>query len=105
MSPLSTERQLLLALAEALQQSQRWANVAPPPEALASSQPFCCDTLPFEGWLQFLFLPRCHALLDGGQPLPYFQLLPMAEMSWPRDDQPAVLFAAIRALDLWVAPQ
>ena len=103
MSPLSTERQLLLALAEALQQSQRWANVAPPPEALASSQPFCCDTLPFEGWLQFLFLPRCHALLDGGQPLPYFQLLPMAEMSWGSDDQTAPLFAAIAALDRWVA--
>lgn len=105
MSPLSTERQLLLALAEALQQSRRWASVAPPLAALASTQPFCCDTLSFEGWLQFLFLPRCHALLDSGQPLPYFQLLPMAEVSWPRDDQTALLFTAISALDRWVAPQ
>lgn len=103
MSPLATERQLLLQLATALQQCQRWQSLPPPASALASTQPFCCDTLAFEGWLQFLFLPRCHALLDGGQPLPYFQLLPMAEMSWGSDDGAAPLFAAIAALDAWVA--
>lgn len=47
-----------------------WEQVAPSPEALASEQPFCVDTLSFEAWLQWLFLPRMKALLEAAAPLP-----------------------------------
>ncbi|MGL4315283.1 MAG: YqcC family protein [Pseudomonas sp.] len=47
-----------------------WASVAPSAEALASEQPFCVDTLSFEAWLQWLFLPRMKALLEAAAPLP-----------------------------------
>ncbi|HSC83542.1 MAG TPA: YqcC family protein [Pseudomonas sp.] len=47
-----------------------WAHVAPAPEALASQEPFCVDTLSFEAWLQWLFLPRMKVLLESAGPLP-----------------------------------
>ncbi|MCC5852155.1 MAG: YqcC family protein [Alkalimonas sp.] len=60
-----------------------WSSLPPSPEALASTAPFCCDTLPFEQWLQFVLLPRMQALLDGGHPLPTkVSILPMAEVAF-----------------------
>jgi Uncharacterized protein conserved in bacteria len=44
--------------------------------------PFCLDTLaPFE-WLQWVLIPRMHALLEGGHPLPQaFAVSPYYEMA------------------------
>lgn len=62
---------LLLNQIEAeLRQLQLWSPVPPDSAALASTLPFCCDTLPFEQWLQFVFLPRMRALVEGRLPLP-----------------------------------
>jgi uncharacterized protein YqcC (DUF446 family) len=62
---------LLLKQIEAeLRQLQLWSSVPPDSAALASTLPFCCDTLPFEQWLQFVFLPRMRALVEGRLPLP-----------------------------------
>ncbi|MBC9249568.1 pseudouridine synthase [Pseudomonas alcaligenes] len=57
-----------------------WSPQAPAAEALASREPFCVDTLPFEAWLQWLLLPRMKSLLESGGSLPTASgLLPMAE--------------------------
>lgn len=65
------------ALAEALLELERelrllglWAAQPPSPAALASQQPFCVDTLAFEGWLQWIFIPRMAQIIDsaGGVP-------------------------------------
>ena len=57
-----------------------WESAAPAPEALASRQPFAVDTLQFNQWLQFVFIPRMHALLDAEQTLPGpCGIAPMAE--------------------------
>jgi uncharacterized protein YqcC (DUF446 family) len=48
----------------------RWEKTSPPVTALASSQPFCIDTLKFEQWLQWIFLPRMKDILEQQQPLP-----------------------------------
>ena len=32
-----------------------WSDARPEPEALASTMPFCYDTLELEQWLQFIF--------------------------------------------------
>ena len=47
-----------------------WQDEAPSAEALASSEPFCVDTLTFEQWLQWIFLPRMKVLLESGAALP-----------------------------------
>lgn len=47
-----------------------WSEQAPHAEALMSSEPFCVDTLDFEQWLQWVFLPRMIALVQSGQSLP-----------------------------------
>lgn len=47
-----------------------WDSVPPSPEALASELPFCVDTLSFEQWLQWIFLPRMTFMLEAGMALP-----------------------------------
>jgi uncharacterized protein YqcC (DUF446 family) len=70
-SYMSTEVAALLIDIEAqLRQLGLWDKVPPPPEALASDQPFSIDTLTLPQWLQFIFLPTLYRLLDEGQPLP-----------------------------------
>jgi uncharacterized protein YqcC (DUF446 family) len=49
-------------------------------QALSSQQPFCVDTLAFEQWLQWIFLPRMKQLLEAGAALPSASgIQPMAE--------------------------
>lgn len=58
-----------------------WQEQAPSTEALASQEPFCVDTLTFEQWLQWIFLPRMKQLLEAGAALPSVSgIQPMAEM-------------------------
>lgn len=62
--------ELLLDLEAALRNAALWESQPPDPQALASTEPFCIDTLDFCQWLQFVFLPRMHEILDAGLPLP-----------------------------------
>ncbi|ARS47839.1 MULTISPECIES: YqcC family protein [Pseudomonadaceae] len=58
-----------------------WQEQAPSAEALASQEPFCVDTLTFEQWLQWIFLPRMKLLLETGAQLPSVSgIQAMAEM-------------------------
>lgn len=73
-----------------------WQSQAPSAEALASQEPFCVDTLTFEQWLQWIFLPRMKQLLESGAPLPAVSgIQAMAEMVYR--EQPGV---ARRLLEL-----
>lgn len=57
-----------------------WRETPPAPEALSSPSPFCCDTLPFDQWLQWMFIPRMRHVLEEELPLPRESgILPMAE--------------------------
>jgi len=47
-----------------------WQSNKPSAAALASTQPFCIDTLSFPQWLQFIFLPRMQAIIETGAALP-----------------------------------
>lgn len=60
----------LIDVEAVLRQLQLWSAQAPSPEALASTQPFCVDTLTFPEWLQFVFVSRLRSMLETGQPLP-----------------------------------
>jgi uncharacterized protein YqcC (DUF446 family) len=71
---------LLIDVEAHLRQMGLWASEPPSAEALASSQPFCIDTLDFNQWLQFVFLPTMYTILEEGAELPTeCGIAPMAE--------------------------
>lgn len=75
---------LLKDLETVLKAGGYWSSTAPAPEALQSTQPFARDTLAFEAWLQFIFIPRFQQLIASGQSLPAsMALLPMAQIALP----------------------
>jgi uncharacterized protein YqcC (DUF446 family) len=97
---------LLAELAAELEQLGLWSTQPPSAEALASRQPFCVDTLRFEQWLQFVFMPRVEGLLRAGQCLPgKCDITPMAEQSYAQSDLPlARLLALLTSLDTVLSP-
>lgn len=71
---------LLNDLTQALKSHQLWQVSEPAPEKLASTLPFCYDTLAFEQWLQFIFIPKILHMVNQGLPLPRaISLTPMAQ--------------------------
>ena len=63
-----------------LRQLGLWDKVAPPSTALASTEPFCVDTLTLPQWLQFIFLPTLYQMLEDDAALPErCAIAPMAE--------------------------
>ncbi|NBF06105.1 pseudouridine synthase [Pseudomonas sp. Fl5BN2] len=71
----------LLLIERELRLQGLWGDVAPSAESLASTQPFAVDTLEFEQWLQWIFLPRMKMILEQDLPLPNASgIQEMAEM-------------------------
>lgn len=63
-----------------LRKLDAWSSMPPTEEQLASTQPFCIDTLTFVEWVQFVFVARMRELLDNELPLPQkCGIAPMAE--------------------------
>ncbi len=61
---------VLLEVEATLRISGKWDEDSPDSNALASKQPFCVDTLEFEQWLQWIFLPRMKTTLEETKPHP-----------------------------------
>ena len=61
---------ILLEVEATLRINGKWDESRPDSDALASRQPFCMDTLEFEQWLQWIFLPRMKTTLEETEPLP-----------------------------------
>jgi uncharacterized protein YqcC (DUF446 family) len=78
----SRVRQQLQLIEALLREHNQWQSVAPDASVFNSTQPFCMDTLePYE-WLQWVLIPRMHALLDGEHPLPEsFAIAPYYEIA------------------------
>ncbi|MCI0505974.1 MAG: YqcC family protein [Gammaproteobacteria bacterium] len=55
---------LLAAMQQEMERIGIWEENAPPVENLASSQPFCYDTLHVGQWLQWIFIPRMQTIVD-----------------------------------------
>lgn len=48
-----------------------------------SSAPFCCDTMEFHEWLQFVFLPKMQYMIDNNLELPSsLAIAPMGEVEY-----------------------
>lgn len=91
----------LLLIERELRMLGWWQAEAPSAEALASQQPFCVDTLAFEAWLQWVFLPRMRSILESSAPLPAASgILPMAEESFRgREGESRALLVALGEFD------
>lgn len=93
--------QLLSQLEQCLKQTNNWQNTGPSTEQLASSQPFCIDTLTLPQWLQFIFIPKMRELIELGAPLPQkVEIGPYAEEAVKQlafDAKP--LLAVIKTID------
>lgn len=73
---------VLHELEHELRRIERWESTMPSPERLASEVPFCHDTLEFTQWVQWVFIPRFRAVLEGGHALPTAcAIAPAAELA------------------------
>ncbi len=89
---------LLIDIEAELRRLRLWEAEPPTPEALASTEPFCVDTLSFPQWLQFVFLPRMHALVAAEQlPPGRCEITPLAEQYF--GSSKLDVLALLRALD------
>ncbi|MDO4642603.1 MAG: YqcC family protein [Cardiobacteriaceae bacterium] len=81
-----------------------WGERAPDAEALASTEPFCVDTLRFTEWLQWVYMPKMQAYIKQHQALPERSgLFAIAEESWRGSDENTEgLLLVVRTLDALV---
>ena len=91
----------LIDLEAALRQLGLWSDEPPSREALSSEQPFAMDSLKFEEWLQFVFLPTIYDVLESGKALPErCAIAPMAQETVGRKALPnESLISTLRELD------
>ncbi|MRX27587.1 YqcC family protein [Kangiella sp. HZ709] len=84
----------------ALKESELWSIQAPSQEAMESTMPFAVDAMPFEQWLQFIFLPRMRQSLANGQlPPGPAQIFPIAEEVYKNNSSAKALLDALRKFD------
>lgn len=105
MSELNDMRFLLLELEGEMRAVGWWQSMAPPDEALASSEPFCVDALTFSEWLQWVYTPKMHAFMNQFGKLPQSSgLQPIAEEAWKGSaEDTRRLHRIVAALDALVA--
>ncbi|MBL4913441.1 YqcC family protein [Shewanella schlegeliana] len=91
---------MLVALEAELANQGLLSQQLPSAEALASTAPFACDLMPFEQWLQFIFLPKLHYLLDEQMSLPNkIAVAPMAQHVWAEGAKHQHLIRILTDLD------
>ncbi|NBA98209.1 YqcC family protein [Pseudomonas sp. R5(2019)] len=90
----------LLLIERELRLQGWWRDVQPSAEALASVEPFAVDTLEFDQWLQWIFLPRMKSILEQDLPLPNASgILEMAEMVYRDTPQSQGLKLLLKQFD------
>lgn len=96
----------LLLIERELQVQGWWSEHAPTPAAMASTVPFAVDSMPFEHWLQWIFLPRMKQIIEQGRPLPNASgILVMAETVFAgRPEHSRELRRLLAAFDRLIAP-
>ena len=91
---------LIIKLEQSLREARLWSNFAPSPDALQSKLPFALDTMAFEQWLQFVFIPKMSEIINTKSTLPdSLQLLPMAEHSLSVADHQSKVIEVIKQID------
>lgn len=96
----------LLLIERELRQQGWWEDAPPSATALASVEPFCVDTLDFNQWLQWVFLPRMKLILEQDMPLPNASgILVMAQIAYAnRAEQSRQLRQLLARFDELISP-
>ena len=76
--------EVLLAMEAELRRLALWETTPPPDDDLGSTQPFCCDTLNFTQWLQWVLLPRMQGIVAQGGPYPMRSGIYMYAEEWAK---------------------
>lgn len=85
---------------KALKDADLWSVQTPSQEAMESTMPFAVDTMPFENWLQFIFLPKMRDAVGMRQlPPGPAQILPIAEEAFKELSGVKPLLDALRKFD------
>lgn len=94
----------LIDIEAVLRQLRLWQSDAPDSAALASTAPFCFDTLTLPQWLQFVFIPRMYELLESDANLPEScAIAPMAEEYFSGSELPVrPLLVHLASLDSYI---
>lgn len=96
---------LLNAIEEEMKSLSLWESQPPAAHVFESQLPFFADRMDFHQWLQWVFIARFRALIDGGHPMPsQCQIAPMAEealknIKGRQKRDPRGLLTLIRAFD------
>ncbi len=101
---MSIEKQILhkLQLIEATMKTVGiWQHYPPKPEAFESTEPFSIDTMSAEAWLQWVLIPRMHALIEQKASLPTaFTIAPYFEEVYKEETERYLpLLEHLRTLD------
>lgn len=76
----TTIAEVLIDIEAQLRQLGMWEKIPPSSKALASTEPFCVDTMTLPQWLQFVFVPTIYRMLEEEEALPErCGIAPMAE--------------------------
>ena len=62
---------LMLQLECELRTHGLWEEALPSTAQMMSSEPFSCDVMPLQQWLQWVFLPRMKAIVESAADLPH----------------------------------
>jgi uncharacterized protein YqcC (DUF446 family) len=89
----------LQALEQLLKQLELWQENEIDPALLTSLEPFCCDTLAFEQWLQFIFIPKMHHLIVKQQLPKTVGIAAMAEYLWDGQARYRPLITLLHEID------
>jgi len=91
---------LIIKLEQSLHDAMLWSSSTPSDDALQSKLPFAFDTMPFEQWLQFVFIPKMSEIVSNHSTLPVsLQLLPMAEQSLDANNNQSRVIQVIKEID------
>lgn len=102
MTTVSSFEYHLRELINALEQERLWPDVLPSEAAFASVQPFAIDTMAFNQWLAFIFIPKCRQLLTENKIPPPMAIAPAAEMYLT--NCPLPVLSHLRMLDALTQP-
>ncbi len=96
---------LIVKLEQSLRETTLWSSNSLPVEVFHSKLPFALDTMSFEQWLQFIFIPKMTNLVNTRNPLPdNLKLMPMAESSFRAKNKHSELMKVINQIDLIFSP-
>lgn len=78
---------VLFEMEAELRRLRLWEKQKPTTSALASTLPFCADTLRIEQWLQWVFIPQIRAIIHQQASLPSkCEIYPYALEFFQEDD-------------------